>query len=424
MAVDAENTLEPLPFQQVSHPVNQALDRYTVLLRDGETTATIYPITSAAELPIDLLVFLCDEFNMEIERGDTMPFYSPMGIEAFQNYWFSGVVGVMLLGRTPIIHNRNHWEKECLGTFFLTPSYPDRCKSICTGNFLVNAGIRGKGIGRTMVECYLDWAQRLGYTFSLFNLVYDTNVAARRVFEVLKYKRVGRIPSGAMLKNMTHAVDILMLGRELQGAKPDEVGEMRFDRIKYYLETGKYPPDADRQEKSRLRSSSAHYRLRDGRLMLKDREVISDPSEQLKIVKRVHNLNHSGINKTTSMVAERYHWARIKDTAALAIRDCARCRDTNPTRNKRQKPDDDNPENVEPAPPSLALDADLHDEILKFNADEGMGLQRFSYRPSFSAQTGIPVDPEVQSAFDEHVHEGEEIAIARALIQANGDRMF
>jgi hypothetical protein len=31
----------------------------------------------------------------------------------------------------------------------------------------------------------------------------------------------------------------------------------------------------------------------------------------------------------------------------------------------------------------------------------------------------IPVDPQVESAFEEHVHGGEEIAIARALIQAN-----
>ncbi|KAG2732157.1 hypothetical protein G9P44_004574 [Scheffersomyces stipitis] len=303
------------------------IDRYTVLLKDGETTATIYPIHTTNELPPGLLAFLCDEFNMEIERGETSSFFDTLHIEQFQNYWFGAFAAVMVLGDSPALEGSRQWEKECLGTFFIKPNYPGRCSHICTGNFLVNAGIRGKGIGRTLTDCYLQWAPRLGYTYSIFNLVFETNVAARSIWESLNFKRIGRVKSAGILKGHEQAVDAIMYGRELINTSDPAVGAYRFDKIKFYLETGRYPAMADRQEKSRLRSSASHYRLENGKLMLKGREVVSNPVRQLQICTEVHLSNHGGINKTTSIVTEKYHWTRIKDTVATAIKNCAECRD-------------------------------------------------------------------------------------------------
>lgn len=303
------------------------IDRYTVLLKDGETTATIYPIHSSNELPPGLLAFLCDEFNMEIERGDTFPFFDTLHIEQFQNYWFGAFAAVMVLGDSPSLEGARQWEKECLGTFSIRPNYPGRCSHICTAAFLVNAGIRGKGIGRTLTDCYLQWAPRLGYTYSIFNLVFETNVAARRIWESLNFKRIGRVKSAGILKGHDTAVDAIVYGRELINNSDPAVGAYRFDKIKFYLETGKYPAMADRQEKSRLRSSASHYRLENGKLMLKGREVVSDPVRQLQICTEVHMSNHGGINKTTAVVTEKYHWTRIKDTVATAIKNCPECRD-------------------------------------------------------------------------------------------------
>ena len=259
------------------------IDRYTVLLKDGETTATIYPIHTTNELPPGLLAFLCDEFNMEIERGETSSFFDTLHIEQFQNYWFGAFAAVMVLGDSPALEGSRQWEKECLGTFFIKPNYPGRCSHICTGNFLVNAGIRGKGIGRTLTDCYLQWAPRLGYTYSIFNLVFETNVAARSIWESLNFKRIGRVKLAGILKGHEQAVDAIMYGRELINTSDPAVGAYRFDKIKFYLETGRYPAMADRQEKSRLRSSASHYRLENGKLMLKGREVVSNPVRQLQI---------------------------------------------------------------------------------------------------------------------------------------------
>lgn len=315
------------------NPVSD-IDRYTVLLKDGETTATIYPIHLVTELPPGLLAFLCDEFNMEIERGDTFPFFDTLHIETFQNYWFGSFTAVMVLGDLPTLQGARQWEKECLGTFFIKPNYPGRCLHICTAGFLVNAGIRGKGIGRTLADCYLQWAPRLGYTYTIFNLVFESNVAARQIWESLNFKRIGRIKSAGILKGHDTAVDAIMYGRELIHPSDPAIGAYRFDKIKFYLETGKYPAMADRQEKSRLRSSASHYRLENGRLLLKGREVISDPVRQLQICTEIHMTNHGGINKTTAAITEKYHWTRIKDTVATAIKNCAECRD--PTRDHHQ----------------------------------------------------------------------------------------
>ncbi|CUM67503.1 uncharacterized protein PRCAT00005202001 [Priceomyces carsonii] len=312
----------PLEYNPVT-----VIDRYTVLLKDGETTATIYPILTSNELPPGLLAFLCDEFNMEIERGDTYPFFDTLHIEQFQNYWFGAFAAVMVLGDSTTLEGSRQWEKECLGTFFIKPNYPGRCSHICTGSFLVNAGIRGKGIGRTLTDCYLQWAPKLGYSYSIFNLVFETNVAARRIWESLNFKRVGRVKSAGILKGHDTAVDAIMYGRELINNSDPAIGAYRFDKIKFYLETGRYPAMADRQEKSRLRSSASHYRIENGKLMLKGREVISDPVRQLQICTEVHMSNHGGINKTTAVVTEKYHWTRIKDTVATAIKNCPECRD-------------------------------------------------------------------------------------------------
>lgn len=114
----------------------------------------------------------------------------------------------------------------------------------------------------------------------------------------------------------------------------DSVSQDRFEKIRYYLKHGKYPRGADRAEKSRLRSAATHYKLLGGedgepeRLMLKDKEVVSDPQQQYDIAQEVHLKQHAGINKTTAAIAIKYHWVRIKETVNRVIRDCPQCKET------------------------------------------------------------------------------------------------
>ncbi|KAI9743219.1 MAG: hypothetical protein M1818_003065 [Claussenomyces sp. TS43310] len=321
-----------------------------VTLRDRVTIATIVPFASRHEIPASLLAYLSDQLNKEIEKGDTYPMMEGMSADSFALYWFQNFGAIMLLGdieRVEDVVEGLDWTTDCLGSFYIKPNYPGRSSHICNAGFLVTNAARNRGVGRLMGEQYIEWAPKLGYTYSVFNLVYETNVASCRIWDALGFKRIGRVPHcGALRSHPERLIDAIIYGRELGSEAAEIVSEERFDKIKYYLKTGKYPAGADRAVKSRLRSAATHYKLLVGadkasdssaahdhddthndRLMLKDKEVIIDPARQYEIARATHAVQHGGINKTTATIAERYHWIRIKETVSLVIRNCACCKE-------------------------------------------------------------------------------------------------
>jgi GNAT superfamily N-acetyltransferase len=144
-----------------------------VTLRDRVTTATIVPFTSRHQVPTSLLAYLADQFNKEIDMGDTYPMMDTMTHEKFASYWFQNFGAIMLIGNiesaSEVVEGRN-WATECLGSYYIKPNYPGRSSHVCNAGFLVTDAARGKGAGRLMGESYLEWAPRLGYTYSVFNL--------------------------------------------------------------------------------------------------------------------------------------------------------------------------------------------------------------------------------------------------------------
>ncbi|ESZ96160.1 hypothetical protein SBOR_3435 [Sclerotinia borealis F-4128] len=319
------------------HDTNPALplDVYPrqVTLRDRVTVATIVPFASQNQVPPSLLAYLSDQFRKEVELGDTYPMIDSMPEEKFASYWFQNFGAVMLLGNLEsadeVVEGKN-WATECLGSYYIKPNYPGRSSHVCNAGFLVTDAARGRGVGRLLGESYLDWAPRLGYTYSVFNLVYETNVASCRIWDALGFKRIGRIKGAGNLKSYPgQFIDAIIYGRKLGPDGSDFVSEERFDKIKFYLKHKEYPLGADRAEKSRLRSAATHYKLLpdEDKLMLKGKEVISDPQKQYEIARATHGELHTGINKTTAIIADQYHWVRIKETVSLAIKNCESCTD-------------------------------------------------------------------------------------------------
>ncbi|KAG9247466.1 hypothetical protein BJ878DRAFT_177013 [Calycina marina] len=303
-----------------------------VTLRDRVTTATIVPFSSRQDVPASLLAYLRDQLNKEIELGDTYPMIDSMPLDKFSSYWFQNFGAVMLLGTIDSaseVTEGKIWATECLGSFYIKPNYPGRSSHVCNAGFLVTDAARNRGVGRLMGEAYLDWAPKLGYTYSVFNLVYETNVASCKIWDALGFKRIGRVKGAGNLKSYPDQLtDAIIFGRDLGQDGTDIVSEERFDKIAFYLRYGKYPVGADRAEKSRLRSAATHYKLLEsGKLMLKDKEVISDPAKQYEIARDVHIQQHGGINKTTATIAEKYHWVRIKETVSLVIKNCTECKE-------------------------------------------------------------------------------------------------
>jgi RimJ/RimL family protein N-acetyltransferase len=196
----------------------QPLKPETVLLKDNQTVATLYPIANPdQQLAPRLLEFLCEEFNQEIFEGQTYPMETPFELDNFKHYWFGSFGAVFLLGShlpaddDPTID----WGQFCLGTFYVKPNYPGRCSHVCNAGFVVNTAIRGKGIGRAMGELYLKWAPRLGYTYSIFNLVFKTNEASIKIWDALGFDRVGLVKGAGRLKGFEKPVDAIIYGKDL-----------------------------------------------------------------------------------------------------------------------------------------------------------------------------------------------------------------
>ncbi|KAF3316102.1 hypothetical protein TWF173_002877 [Orbilia oligospora] len=296
--------------------------------KDRVTPITIFPIQPNQRLPEPLLLKLCSEFNHEIDRGNTFPFTDPMSLSQFQSYWFSNYAAVVMRGREESLFSEGRdWEADCVGTFLVFSRYPGRSSHICTGQFLICEAFRGKGAGKVLISTFLDYATRLGYSSAMFDLIYETNEPILHILETQGFKRIGTIKAAGLLllpSGSTEPVDSIILSRDLVEEEDFQSNE-RFEKIRYYLEKGKYPPSATRSEKSRLRSAATHYKLVGEKLMLKDKEVISDPQKQYEIARDVHKIAHGGINKTTAQIADRYHWIQIKRTVSQVLKNCAEC---------------------------------------------------------------------------------------------------
>lgn len=379
------------PYPAPNSPLPADILPRQVTLRDRQTVATVVPFASREQVPLSLLLYLSDQFAKEIEKGDTYAMVDPLPFERFASYWFQNFGAIMLLGsieKPEDVDADKDWSKECLGSFYIKPNYPGRSSHVCNAGFLVTDASRNRGVGRLMGESYLDWAPKLGYKYSVFNLVYETNVASCKIWDALGFKRIGRVPGGGNLKSYPgRLVDILIYGRDLSlSEESDElVSEERFEKIKFYLKHGKYPNGADRAEKSRLRSAATHYKLLEGDvLMLKDKEVISDTARQYDIARQVHALQHAGINKTTATIAERYHWRGIKDTVSDVIRQCTECEDGAKSSSNLFKPPTPNPIAVpsESTPPVPAVPSTSSISALPAATIDTSLDQHHSHQPS------------------------------------------
>ncbi|KAF9885457.1 hypothetical protein FE257_012893 [Aspergillus nanangensis] len=210
---DPTTTIPPPP--QATTVAPTLLPRKAIL--KDSSPATLYPVTQGPNsIPQDLIALLHREFSAEIARGCTYPMETPLDCQAFADYWFGTFAVVAMLGdEADGLREGRDWEKECLGTFYIKPNYPGRCSHVCNAGFLTTAAARNRGVGIMMGEAYLDFAPKLGYKYSVFNLVFENNVASVKIWDKLGFQVIGRVPGAARLANSEELVDALIIGRQL-----------------------------------------------------------------------------------------------------------------------------------------------------------------------------------------------------------------
>ena len=83
---------------------------------------------------------------------------------------------------------------------------------MCNSGFLINTNERGLGLGKELGRKYLQIAPQIGYVYSVFNLVFETNVASLKIWDSIGFERIGYVKNVAVLKGMDKLVGAHMFG--------------------------------------------------------------------------------------------------------------------------------------------------------------------------------------------------------------------
>ncbi len=107
----------------------------------------------------------------------------PLSVADFEEYW---------LDHKSLVAVARH-EARLAGSYYLKPNFPGRAAHIANAGYFVVPALRGQGVGEALVTHSFDEARRRGFDAMQFNLVFESN-PARRLYERLGFRRVGRIP--------------------------------------------------------------------------------------------------------------------------------------------------------------------------------------------------------------------------------------
>lgn len=188
----------------------------------GSRKGTFFPVFNPNEVPENLLKALQNEFNYVLDEGRTYPMYYSMSREEFLRSWFVLFVAILVEGSysslsDPRLSDKSleWWEQHLLGSFYIKSNYAGRCSHVCNGGFIVSHTRRALGLGKILGLQYLKWAPKLGYIYSVFNLVFESNVASWKLWESLGFERIGFIKNSAVLKGESGFQNAIMYGRDL-----------------------------------------------------------------------------------------------------------------------------------------------------------------------------------------------------------------
>ncbi|KAK6202937.1 uncharacterized protein RJT21DRAFT_2300 [Scheffersomyces amazonensis] len=219
-------TLKQLPFADGKFENTPKIDTPITftLEKDSSIKVTLFPVHDYKVLPENLVTVLQNEFNYVVEEGRTYPYYETMNREEFVKYWFHAFAAILVEGEYSSfdeLRTKNadksveEWNSVFLGNFYVKPNYIGRCSHVCNAGFIVNHEKRNLGLGKELGRKYLVWAPKLGYVYSVFNLVFETNVASLKIWDSLGFERIGYVKNVAVLKGEDHLVGAIMFGKDL-----------------------------------------------------------------------------------------------------------------------------------------------------------------------------------------------------------------
>lgn len=213
------NFYKTLPF--ADHKYESLPDltgRQTLQLKKTGETVTLFLAHKPKDVPAGLLDQCHEEFNYVVDEGRTYPHFQLMNKEEFLAYLFEHFAVIWVRGEydeKDADKPKEFWKERYLGHFYIKPNYIGRCSHVCNGGFTVFHEVRGKGLGKEMGAKYLELAPKLGYVYSVFNLVFETNVASYKIWEGLGFEKIGYVKNVAALKGEEKLVGAYLFGKDL-----------------------------------------------------------------------------------------------------------------------------------------------------------------------------------------------------------------
>jgi len=238
----------------------------TYILPDPSASLTVFPfqdVMSPGRLALQdsdrlepLWIHLSRLFDAIVAEGRTYPQEEQLGLEGFKNYFLShdifiGVLDALPSSKVtpdrPTVNQEEGFileeaeglsmmdlivgrplEEAIAGMYYIKPNYPGRSSHCCNAGFVVDPHHRGRKIGKTLARSFLHYAPLLGYRASVFNLVYENNLASVAIWDSLGFQRVGLIPKAGRLRSSipSHATDL----------RQSDEHEEYVDAIIYYKE--------------------------------------------------------------------------------------------------------------------------------------------------------------------------------------------
>ena len=142
-------------------------------------------------------------WNETVEAGDAFPQDEPLSadeaVKFFASQTYCGVA---------------EYKGEVSGLYILHPNNVGRCGHISNASYAVSSSVRGKGVGRVMVEHSLFIAKTKGFRLLQFNAVVAENRPAIALYEKLGFERIGTVEGGFHHKNGTYK-DIILFYHKL-----------------------------------------------------------------------------------------------------------------------------------------------------------------------------------------------------------------
>ncbi len=120
-----------------------------------------------------------------VEAGETYAYPTDLTSDQARDLWLEPPPGATLVLEE---------DGLILGSAKMGPNRPGRGSHIGTASFMVDAGARGRGVGRRLAEHTIQWHREQGYRGIQFNAVVETNTAAVRLWQQLGFEIIGTVP--------------------------------------------------------------------------------------------------------------------------------------------------------------------------------------------------------------------------------------